>query len=87
MDSRPRPVAFLLLLVSGWVDRQQQAVIDSLLEENRSLRAAHAPRRLRLNDDQRRRLAVKGSAAVFFTDILVFRARVLATESLRHGTR
>ena len=43
MDSRPRPLAFLLLLVSGWVNRQQQAVIDYLLEENRILRAAHAP--------------------------------------------
>ena len=60
MDSLPRPLAFLLLLVSGWVNRQQQAVIDYLLEENRILRAAHAPRRLRLTDDQRRRLAVKG---------------------------
>ena len=35
MDSLPRPLAFLLLLVSGWVNRQQQAVIDYLLEENR----------------------------------------------------
>jgi putative transposase len=60
MDSRSRPLAFLLLLVSGWVNRQQQAAIDYRLEENRILRAAHAPRRLRLTDDQRRRLAVKG---------------------------
>jgi hypothetical protein len=35
-------------------------VIDDLLEENRVLRAAHGPRRVRLTDDQRRRLAVKG---------------------------
>jgi transposase InsO family protein len=61
METLPRPLAFLLLFVSGWVNRQQQAVIDYLLEENRILRAAHAPRRLRLTDDQRRRLAVKGS--------------------------
>jgi transposase InsO family protein len=60
MESLPRPLAFLLLLVSGWVNRQQQAAIDYLLGENRILRAAHAPRRLRLTDDQRRRLAVKG---------------------------
>ena len=33
---------------------------DYLLEENRVLRAAHGSRRLRLTDDQRRRLAVKG---------------------------
>src|SRR6516165_6147052 len=53
-------LAFFLLLLSGWVNRHQQAVIDYLLEENRVLRAAHRPRRLCLTDDQRRRLAVKG---------------------------
>ena len=53
------PFAFFLLLFSRWVNRHQQAVIDYLLEENRVLRAAHGPRRLRLTDDQRRRLAVK----------------------------
>src|SRR3981189_2138242 len=56
----PHPLAFFLLLFSGWVNRHQQAVIDYLLEENRALRAAHGPRRLCLTDDQRRRLAVKG---------------------------
>ena len=60
MDSLPPPLAFFLLLFSGWINRQQQAVIDYLLEENRVLCAAHGPRRLRLTDDQRRRLAVKG---------------------------
>ena len=54
------PFAFFVLLVSGWVNRQQRAVIAYLLEENRVLRAAHGPRRPRLTDDQRRRLAVKG---------------------------
>ena len=60
MDSLPPPLASVVLLFAGWVNRQQQAVIDYLLEENRVLRAAHGPRRLRLTDDQRRRLAVKG---------------------------
>jgi hypothetical protein len=49
----------LLLLVSGWVNRHQQDVIDYLREENRVLRAAYGPRRLRFTDEQRRRLAVK----------------------------
>jgi hypothetical protein len=31
----PPPLAFFLLLFSGWVNRNQQAVIDYLLEENR----------------------------------------------------
>src|ERR1700738_752940 len=60
MNSLPPPFAFFVLLVSGWVNRQQQAVIDYLLEENRVLRAVHRTRRPRLTDDQRRRLAVKG---------------------------
>src|SRR5712691_10147837 len=60
MDSLPPPLAFVVLLFAGWVNRQQQAVIDYLLEENRVLRAALGSRRLRLTNDQRRRLAVKG---------------------------
>src|SRR5262245_29285184 len=62
MDAGPSPLAFFLLLLSGWVNRQQQAVINYLLEENRILRAERGRRRLRLTDDQRRRLAVKGKA-------------------------
>jgi putative transposase len=62
MDAVPSPLAFFLLLLSGWVNRQQQAVIDYLREENRILRAERGSRRLRLTDDQRRRLAVKGTA-------------------------
>ena len=60
MGPLPPPFAFFLLLFSGWVNRRQQAVIDYLLEENRVLRAVDGCRRLRLTDDQRRRLAVKG---------------------------
>lgn len=60
MDPLPPPFAFFVLLVSGWVNRQQGEVIAYLLEENRVLRAVHGRRRLRLTDDQRRCLAVKG---------------------------
>jgi hypothetical protein len=59
MDPLPSPLTFFLLLFSGWINRHQQAVIDYLLEENRVLRAVNGSRRLRLTDDQRRRLAVK----------------------------
>jgi hypothetical protein len=62
MDPLPPPLAFLLLLFSRWMNRQQQAAIDYLREENRVLRAAYGPQRVRLTDDQRRRLAVKGQA-------------------------
>jgi hypothetical protein len=43
MDPLPPPLAFFLLLFSGWVNRHQQAVIDYLLEENRVLRARTVP--------------------------------------------
>ena len=41
MDPLPPPLAFFFLLFSGWVNRQQQAVIDHLVEENRVRGAAH----------------------------------------------
>ena len=53
-------VQFLLLVLAGWVNRQQQDVIDYLQEENRVLRAGLRGKRLRLSDDERRRLAVQG---------------------------
>ena len=53
---------FLLLVVAGWVNRQQQDVIDYLQEENRVLRAGLRSKRLSLSDDDRRRLAVKAQA-------------------------
>jgi hypothetical protein len=52
MASLPSPLTFLLLLFAGWVNRQQQAVIDYLLEENRVLRAVNGSRRLHLTDDR-----------------------------------
>ncbi len=55
-------VQFLLLVVAGWVNRQQQDMIDYLQEENRVLRAGLRGKRLKLSDDDRRRLAVKAQA-------------------------
>ena len=44
------------------MSQRQLQVIDYLREENRVLREQLGDRRLRLNDDQRRRLAVKAKA-------------------------
>ncbi len=55
-------VQFLLLVLAGWVNRQQQDVIDYQQEENRVLRAGLRGKRLKLSDDERRRLAVKAQA-------------------------
>ena len=51
---------FLVFTVAGWLNHQQQDLIDYLREENRILREQLGNRRLRLTDDQRRRLAVRG---------------------------
>jgi putative transposase len=40
--------------------RRQQELIEFLVDENRVLKEQLGGRRLRLNDDQRRRLAAKG---------------------------
>ena len=53
------PFRFLLIAVSGWMNQQQLQLIDYLREENRVLREQLGQRRLRFNDDQRRRLAVR----------------------------
>ena len=60
MDTTCFPLRTLLLTVSGWVHREQQRAIDYLREENRVLKEQLGTKRLRLTDDQRRRLAAKG---------------------------
>jgi len=50
---------FLVIAVAGWIQRGQQNTIEYLVEENRVLREQLGKRRLRLTDDQRRRLAVR----------------------------
>ena len=53
------PFRFLLIAVSGWMNQQQLQLIDYLREENRVLREQLGQKRLRFNDDPRRRLAAK----------------------------
>ena len=53
---------FIVVALAGWLNRQQQDVLDYLQEENRVLREHLKGKRIRFTDDQRRRLAVKGKA-------------------------
>lgn len=53
------PLRTLLLAFTGWVSRRQAEVIEYLVEENRVLKEQMHGKALRLNDDQRRRLAAK----------------------------
>ena len=55
-----KPWQLFLLILAGWINRHQQEVIEYLEAENRVLREKFGKRRILLNDDQRRRLAVKG---------------------------
>ena len=54
------PLQVLLVTLSGWVNRYQQHVIEYLVAEDRVLKDQLKGRRLRLSDDQRRRLGAKG---------------------------
>src|SRR3954468_4638923 len=53
------PIQFVLIALAGWMNERQLQTIEYLREENRVLREQLGDRRLRFNDDQRRRLATK----------------------------
>ncbi len=55
-----QPWQLLLLVLAGWINRHQQDTIEYLLIENRVLRQKLGKKRILLNDEQRRRLALKG---------------------------
>jgi len=50
----------MVVALAGWLNQQQQDVVEYLREENRVLREQLKGKRLRFTDDQRRRLAAKG---------------------------
>jgi transposase InsO family protein len=51
------PWHFIVVAIAGWMNRQQQQVIEYLREENRILREKLGHKRILLNDSQKRRLA------------------------------
>jgi transposase InsO family protein len=54
------PWHLLLAILAGWVNRQQQEIIEFQRTEIDVLKEMLGKKRIVLNDDQRRRLAVKG---------------------------
>src|SRR5450432_3380061 len=56
------PFHFVLIAMAGWMNHRQYQLIDYLREENRVLREQLGGQRVRFNDDQRRRLAVRAKA-------------------------
>ena len=60
MKSVLHPWQLLLLILAGWINHRQQDVIEYFRAENRVLREKLGTKCILLNDEQRRRLAVKG---------------------------
>lgn len=59
------PVRFVLICLAGWVNREQQLVIEYLSEEVKVLRELQGRKRICFSDEQRRRLAVKAKRLKF----------------------
>ena len=61
---KTKPMVMLLTMLAGWMNRQQQEIIEYLKAENGMLRdelqKATGKKRIILNDKQRRRLAILG---------------------------
>jgi hypothetical protein len=55
--TKAKPMAVLLMVRVGWINRHQQDVITYLKEENKILREKLGTKRILLNDNQRMRLA------------------------------
>lgn len=54
------PCYLMVMFLASWINRQQQEMIEYLRAENQVLKEKLGKKRILLNDDQRRRLAVKG---------------------------
>jgi hypothetical protein len=54
------PLPLIIATLVGWIEREQRDLIEFLREENRVLKAQLHGRRMRLSDDERRRLAIIG---------------------------
>lgn len=74
------PFRFLLITLSGWMNERQLRAIEYLREENRVLREQLGARRLRLSDNQRRRLA--SEAKVLGRRVLADVATIVTPETL-----
>ena len=55
----PAALQMMLGVLIGWLDRRERETIAYLVEENRLLRRGLGGRRLRLTDNDRRRLATR----------------------------
>jgi hypothetical protein len=97
MNSILDPWQFFFAILAGWVNQQQQESIDYLRTENAVLEELHGPTRILLNDDQRRRLAVKGKVlgrkrleevgTLFTPDTILRWHRTLVAQKWNHSDK
>ncbi len=57
-----QPWQFFIVILVGWVQREQQKIIEFYQTELEAMMKAQGKRRLLLTDDQRRLLAVKAKS-------------------------
>ena len=62
MNTITQPWHVLLTALAGWLNREQQQIIEYLQEENKVLKEHLNRKRIRYTDKQRRRLALKTKA-------------------------
>ncbi len=62
MNEILQPWQLLFAILSGWVQRRQQQIIEFQSSQIISLMQSQGKKRILLTDDQRRLLAVKGKA-------------------------
>src|SRR4030095_8523114 len=79
------PFRFVLIAFAGGMNQRQLQVIDYLREENHVLREQLGGRRLRLTDDQGRRLAAKAKG--LGRKLLAEVATIVTPETLLAGQR
>ena len=97
MNGVLQPWQFLLVVLAGWVNRKQQAVIDFQGTQIQILMEKLGKKRLLLSDDQRRRLAVKAKVlgrkallemtTIFTPDTILRWHRQLVAKRWDHGRR
>ncbi len=52
MDFTLQPWQLYVVIFAGWMNRQQQEVINYLRTENQVIKETHGKKRILLNDDQ-----------------------------------
>ena len=75
--------AVLLMMLAGWMNRHQQERIEYLKAENKILREKLGKKRLLLNYDQPRQLAVLGRSSLMMRKPVVWQREAVNTFARR----